>query len=64
MPDFFIDRDIAKAKTIDTDFYTQQKFYEDAKEKIFASSWQFIGDANDSRKCRRSLIRLHCLKII
>ena len=42
---FFIDADIAKAKTIDTDFYTQQKFYEEAKEKIFAPSWQFVGDA-------------------
>ncbi|MEP6464808.1 MAG: aromatic ring-hydroxylating dioxygenase subunit alpha [Parafilimonas sp.] len=46
MPSFFIDADIAKAKTIDTDFYTQQKFYDEAKEKIFASSWQFVGDVN------------------
>jgi len=45
MPSFFIDADISKAKTIDTDFYTQQKFFEAAKEKIFAPSWQFIGDA-------------------
>ena len=45
MPSFFVDPDIAKAKTIDTDFYTQQKFYDEAKEKIFAPSWQFIGDA-------------------
>jgi choline monooxygenase len=45
MPSFNIDKNIAKAKTIDTDFYTQQKFYEAAKEKIFAPSWQFIGDA-------------------
>ncbi|MBV9962525.1 MAG: aromatic ring-hydroxylating dioxygenase subunit alpha [Parafilimonas sp.] len=44
MASFFIDGNIAKAKTIDTDFYTQQKFYDEAKEKIFASSWQFIGD--------------------
>ena len=43
MPPFFIDSNIAKAKTIDTDFYTQQKFYTEAKEKIFASSWQFSG---------------------
>jgi choline monooxygenase len=45
MPSFFIDADISKAKTIDTDFYTRQKFYDEAKEKIFADSWQFIGDA-------------------
>src|SRR6478736_614690 len=41
---FFIDNNIAKAKTIDTDFYTQRKFYKAAKEKIFAPSWQFIGN--------------------
>lgn len=45
MPAFFINKNIAKAKTIDTGFYTQQKFYDEAKEKIFAASWQFIGDA-------------------
>jgi choline monooxygenase len=41
---FFIDKNIAKAKTIDTDFYTQRKFYKAAKEKMFAPSWQFIGN--------------------
>jgi choline monooxygenase len=45
MPSFFIDKNIAKAKTIDTAFYTDQQYYEAAREKIFASSWQFIGDA-------------------
>lgn len=45
MPSFFIDKDIAKAKTIYTDFYTKENFYEAAKEKIFAPSWQFIGNA-------------------
>lgn len=44
MPDFFIDANIAKAKTIDTDYYTSEKYFEDSKEKIFAPSWQFIGD--------------------
>jgi len=47
MPSFFVDRNIAAAKTIDTDFYIQQKFYDEAKEKIFAPSWQFIGDAGN-----------------
>src|SRR5690242_4678357 len=46
MSSFFIDADIAKAKTIHTDFYIDPKFYEAAKEKIFANSWQFIGDAD------------------
>ncbi|HYJ65502.1 MAG TPA: hypothetical protein VEV62_17295, partial [Parafilimonas sp.] len=46
MAEFFIDADISKAKTINTDFYIEQKFYEAAKEKIFAPSWQFIGDSD------------------
>ncbi|MEP6512346.1 MAG: SRPBCC family protein [Parafilimonas sp.] len=46
MPQFFIDPDIAKAKTINTDYYLSEKNYEDSKEKIFAKSWQFIGDTD------------------
>jgi choline monooxygenase len=43
MPDFFVDPDIARAKTIHTDFYTSTEVFEQCKEKIFANSWQFIG---------------------
>ncbi len=46
MPSFFVDPDIARAKTIDTSFYTDKQCYEDAKKKIFAPSWQFIGDVS------------------
>jgi choline monooxygenase len=46
MSSFFIDPNIAKAKTIDTDFYTSVHYYHESKEKIFAQSWQFIGDAD------------------
>jgi len=52
MSSFFIDADIAKAKTIDTDFYTQQKFYNEAQEKIFVPSWQFIGDTDVIKDAR------------
>ncbi len=44
MPRFFIDTDIAKAKTIDTAYYTSPVYYEESKEKIFAQSWQLVGD--------------------
>lgn len=44
MPDFFINKDIAKARTIDTLFYKSEDHLERSKEKIFAPSWQFIGD--------------------
>ena len=43
MPDFFVDANIAKAKTIDADFYTSVEVFEQCKEKIFVPSWQFIG---------------------
>jgi choline monooxygenase len=44
MPRFFVDPDIAKAKTLDTAFYTDARIFEESKEKLFASSWQFAGD--------------------
>lgn len=46
MPRFFIHPDIAKAKTIDTEYYTSTECYEESKEKLFAKSWQLIGDMN------------------
>ncbi len=39
----YIDPNIAKATTLATDFYTTNEYFESAKEKIFAPSWQFIG---------------------
>jgi len=42
MPDFYVDPNIAKAKTIHTDFYTDTAVFEDCKEKIFGDTWQFI----------------------
>lgn len=46
MPRFYIDKNIARAKTLDTDYYTSQQCFEESKEKIFAPSWQFIGSTN------------------
>ena len=43
MQDYFVDPDIAIAKTLDSGFYTDKDVFEQCKEKIFASSWQFIG---------------------
>jgi choline monooxygenase len=44
MPQFYIDPNIAKAKTLDTSFYTDAQLFFAVKEKLFASSWQFIGN--------------------
>jgi choline monooxygenase len=41
---FFIDPDISVAKTLHTDFYTEPDLFEESREKIFAKSWQYIGD--------------------
>lgn len=43
---FNIDPDISKAQTIATDFYTNPLHFEAAREKIFASCWQFVGDTD------------------
>ena len=40
---FHVHPNIAKAKTIATSIYTSEEYFELAKEKIFAPSWQFIG---------------------
>lgn len=49
MSKFEIHPNIAKAKTISTDFYLQQEFYEKSRESIFATSWQLIGDTDQVR---------------
>jgi choline monooxygenase len=46
MSRFTIDPDIARAKTLDTAFYTDPELFTLAKEKLFAPSWQFIGDTS------------------
>ena len=40
---FFVDRDIAKARTLDKAFYTSAPHYEAAKDRLFAPSWQYVG---------------------
>lgn len=46
MSRFTIDPDIARAKTLHTAFYTDPELFTLAKEKLFAPSWQFIGDTS------------------
>jgi len=44
---FIVDPNIAKAKTIHTDFYNSEEVFEDCKEKFFARLWQFIGSEDN-----------------
>jgi choline monooxygenase len=46
MSRFEIHPNIAKAKTISTDFYLDAEFFNKSKEYIFADSWQLVGDTD------------------
>jgi choline monooxygenase len=40
---FDINPDIARAETLASEFYTDEKYFRESKEKIFARSWQLVG---------------------
>lgn len=44
---FEVDPDIRKAKTLASDFYTDERYFELSKEKIFVHSWQFLGHLSE-----------------
>ncbi len=46
---FDVNEDIAAARTISTDFYLSPENFEEAKEKIFAKTWHFVGDTDKVR---------------
>jgi choline monooxygenase len=43
MEPLFVHANIAKAKTLGTQFYTSTHYFEASREKIFAPSWQYVG---------------------
>jgi choline monooxygenase len=44
-----VDADIKKASTLPSEFYTSAENFELSKEKIFAKTWQFVGDTDELR---------------
>jgi choline monooxygenase len=46
MPRYFVDPDIAQARTIDKEFYRSEQQFAESREKLFSASWQFIGDSD------------------
>ena len=44
---FNINPDIRRAETLSSEFYTNEKYFHESKEKIFARSWQLIGTADE-----------------
>ncbi|WP_454784356.1 SRPBCC family protein [Legionella sp. WA2024007413] len=49
MNNFYVDPDIAKASTLPSRFYTSVDCFEQAKEKIFARTWQFCTSTESLR---------------
>ena len=43
MGPFEINRDIRRAKTLDTSYYKENQYFTADKERIFSPSWQYIG---------------------
>lgn len=44
---FKINPDIRQASTLSSEFYTDKKYFEQAKENIFARGWQLVGTTDD-----------------
>jgi choline monooxygenase len=44
---FDINPDIARAETLSSEFYTDDRYFHESKSKIFARSWQLIGTADE-----------------
>lgn len=42
--DLFVHPDLSQASTLPSAFYTDAEVYKESLEKIFARSWQFVGD--------------------
>ena len=39
--------DLARSSTLPTSFYLNEEIWEATKEKVFARTWQYVGDEKD-----------------
>ncbi|MDQ3022430.1 MAG: aromatic ring-hydroxylating dioxygenase subunit alpha [Bacteroidota bacterium] len=46
---FHINEDISLAETLPSEFYTNEKYFELSKDKIFSRTWQYAGDMEEAR---------------
>lgn len=53
---FDINPNIRRAETLASDFYTEEKFFDESKEKIFARSWQFVAHADEVKNLKPQTI--------
>ncbi|HEY0429686.1 MAG TPA: aromatic ring-hydroxylating dioxygenase subunit alpha [Pyrinomonadaceae bacterium] len=49
---FEINPDIRRAETLASDFYTDERYFDESKEKIFARTWQFAGHADEIKNVK------------
>ncbi len=49
---FDINPDIRRAETLASEFYTEEKYFDESKEKIFARSWQLIGTTDEIKSLK------------
>ena len=49
---FDINPDIHRAETLASEFYTDEKYFNESKEKIFARSWQLIGTTGEIKNLK------------
>ena len=47
---FFVDPNIAKARTLHTDFYSDPLLFQIMKQKIFSTTWQFVTDSDQVKE--------------
>ena len=45
-----VDANIARARTLPTEYYRSADYFEQSKEKIFARSWQWVGDTDQVKE--------------
>jgi choline monooxygenase len=41
-----VEKDVRKAETLPADYYRNAAYFDTAREKVFANSWQFVGDTD------------------
>jgi len=46
---FNINEDISLAETLPSEFYTEEKYFELSKEKIFSRTWQYVCDIDNAK---------------
>jgi choline monooxygenase len=53
---FDINPDIRRAQTLSSEFYTDERFFLESKEKIFARSWQFVDSTDEVKNLQPHLV--------